>query len=93
MELDHSEFLLNAIDAFLRGELTFPEFRERYYDYYIDQLPEWALTDRERDFFSEVQEKLDWVDRNPDYESRRAGWIDYEQFTTWLRVEREAWIE
>lgn len=91
--MDHRLVLLSAIDAFLREDLALSEFREQYYNYYIDQLPEWALTDRERAFFGAVQEKLDWVDLKPDLESRNAGWIDHDQFTTWLRVEREAFVE
>ena len=77
-EGDHGHFLLGTIDEFLRGETSVEDFRTRFYDYYIDVLPEWALSDRERDFYGSVQEKLDWVDRAPDALSRADGWIDHD---------------
>jgi hypothetical protein len=83
-------FLLNSIDMLLRNEISVPEFRARYYDYYVDELPEWALSDDEEEFFGAVHEKLDWVDKTPDAESRKAGWIDHEEFKSWLRIHRDS---
>lgn len=91
--MEHREILLAAIDSLLGGQIDVPEFRRRYYDYYIDVLPEWALSDHERAFFGAVQEKLDWTDEKPDELSRRAGWIDFAEFKAWLSEEREAFAE
>jgi hypothetical protein len=81
---------MEAIDALLDESLSVPEFRRRYYDYYVDVLPEWALTDKQRQFFGAAQEKLDWVDDDPDAESRRAGWVGYREFIAWLRDWRDS---
>ena len=88
---DHARILLEAIDGFLRGEMAVDEFRRRFYDYYVDVLPEWALTDRERRFFGAVQEKLDWVDEQPDAASRADGWVDHAEFQRWLSDLRGVW--
>mgnify|MGYP007127696968 CR=1 FL=1 len=85
---EHRAILMGSIDAVLGRRISVPGFRSRYYDYYVDVLPESALTDADRDLFAAVQEKLDWVDEAPDAESRRAGWIDYDEFIAWLRVLR-----
>ena len=91
-EEDHSVVLMKAIDALLDEGLSMPEFRRRFYDYYVDVLPEWALTDKQRQFFGTVQEKMDWVDEEPDAESRRAGWIGYGEFIAWLREWRNSFL-
>lgn len=86
---EHRATLITAIDALLGREISVPEFRRRFYDYYIDVMPESALTDSEHEFFGAVQEKLDWVDEEPDAESRRAGWIGHGEFIAWLGTWRD----
>lgn len=79
--------LLRMIDRLLRGEWTVPEFRERYYDFYLE-VPSSAFDDEQDcDFFSLVHERLDWADADPDKESRRYGWVTYDEYVDWLRVE------
>ena len=50
----------------------------------VEDIEHDNLTKSEGTFLSEVHEKLDWVDENPDDESRQVGWIDIEQFLSWL---------
>lgn len=86
---EHRAILIKAIDALLGRDISVPVFRRRFYDDYIDVVPESALTDPEREFFAAVQEKLDWVDEEPDAESRRAGRIGHGEFIAWLGTWRD----
>jgi len=85
---DHATYLFGLIDALLEGELAFPTFARTFYDYYIDAMPETALTEREREFLSTVQERLDWTTENPDRESRQYGWVSNDEYLAWLRDAR-----
>lgn len=76
------------IDALLAGEITVPEFEARYYDFYVEEVPDDALSNREREFFGYVQEKLDWTSDRPTAEDRRCGWIDHLEYVEWLRRQR-----
>jgi len=50
----HASVLIDAIDRFLRGEIGVDECRESFYDYYVDVVPEHALSEREHAFFGET---------------------------------------
>ncbi|MBE9156080.1 hypothetical protein IQ265_04420 [Nodosilinea sp. LEGE 06152] len=65
--------LLSMINTLVAGKYGVPEFEKDYYDFYLDEVPNSALNDEESEFFGSVQEKLDWVDENPDSVSRSYG--------------------
>jgi len=92
-EIDYRSALLDRISKLLEGVWSVPEFRSNYYDFFVDGVPEYELSDAEEEFFSRVQEKLDVVDEDPDPESRRHGWIDYREFARWLAAELESFRE
>jgi hypothetical protein len=53
-------------------------------------FPGTASSEREHAYSGAVHEQLDWVDERPDTQSRQPGWIDFEEFKTWLRIHRDA---
>jgi hypothetical protein len=85
--------LLEKIDALLGGEIEVEEFEAAYYDFYLESVPEDALTDRQHEFFGMVQEKLDWTAPSPGREDRRYGWIDHEEYVVWLREQKRRYLE
>jgi hypothetical protein len=84
----HDELLLAMIDRLLSGDMSFKDFSRDYYSYYLDGLPDEALTDQQHEFFSAVHERLDWTGEAPDEESRRYGWMDPGEYIDWLRGQR-----
>jgi len=49
------------IDRLLAGAWTVDEFSHAYYDFWLDEVPRGVLSDDDEEFFSDVQEKLDWT--------------------------------
>ena len=75
------------VEKYLSGEWSFADFKNTYYDFYLTDITDKELDDIpefESNYFAEIHEKLDWVDENPDDESRQVGWIDVKQFLFWL---------
>ncbi len=83
--MDYKKVLLAKINKLLNGEYGVKDFKNDYYDFYLDKLPENSVTKDEFMFFGDIQEKLDWTDENPDEESRKYGWMDYEQYIKYVR--------
>ncbi len=83
---DNSKYtvsLMLMVENLLSGLWSVCEFRENYYYYYLDEVPDDMLSDAEVEFFGGLQEKLDWVDESPDDESQNVGWLDNQQFLKW----------
>jgi len=83
--MNYKDELLNRINKLLSGEWNVPEFQENYYMYFLESVPFDSLSDSEQDFFSFLQEQLDWTDPNPDEESRRDGWRDEREYIELVR--------
>lgn len=81
--MNYKAALLRKIERLLSSELSVPEFRKEYYDFYLE-LPDEALSERDAKFFGLVQEKLDWTDASPDLESQNFGWMNYDQYIKWV---------
>ena len=90
--MDYIAVLLERIDWLLNRELSVSEFREQYYDFYLEQVPDESLSDGDAQFFGAVQEKLDWTDENPDTESRSYGWMNYNEYIKWVRDYRQSYL-
>jgi hypothetical protein len=85
--MTHRDELLRMIERLVSGEWSVPEFEAAYYEYYLDEVNDDSLSDRESEFFGAVHEKLDWTDKAPDPESRAYGWVDHDEFREWLQVQ------
>ncbi len=83
--MDYKNTLLKMVIYLLDGTWTVSEFRDNYYDYYLEEVPDEVLSELDADFFGLIQEKLDWTDENPDLESRKYGWMDEPEFVRWAR--------
>jgi hypothetical protein len=83
--MDHRAELLRLIQRVAHGGCPVHEFEHAYGEYWVEDLPDGALSETDFDFFSAVHEKLRWTGRDPSAESRESGWIDYEEFRVWVR--------
>ena len=91
--MNYREQLLQKINNLINGSWTVPEFEKQYYMFYIDQVPDEGLTDKEREFFGSVQEKLDYVVENPPTEDRQYGYINYAEYVEWLKKGMEDFLK
>jgi hypothetical protein len=73
------------VERLAAGEWDVPAFERAFYDFYLESVPEAALTEREQEFFGLLQERLDWTASEPDSESRRYGWQNYAEYRAWAR--------
>ena len=76
------------IDRLLAGIWSVEEFQRAYYDFWVEEVPRGILSDDEEEFFSAVQEKLDWTAPSPTKEEQQYGWITDEEYVDWVRVQR-----
>lgn len=83
--MNYKRELLNKISNLLEGKWDVPTFEKEYYFYYLHEVPDNALTVDESLFFAYIKEKLDYVDENPDEESRKYGYINHPEYIEWLR--------
>ena len=68
------------VQRLVRGEWDVPTFERAFYMFYVDDVPEAALGEREHEFFSLLQERLDWTEADPGPESRAYGWQNHEEY-------------
>ena len=90
--VDYRTELLSQVERVLAGALSVSAFEARFYDFYMDEVPEDALTQHKHDFVSAVCEKLDLTVERPDAESRRRGYVDHGEFLEWLRTHYAAFL-
>lgn len=84
----YTKQMMAMVDNLLSGEWDVNEFRKNYYDYYLEDVPDGILTDKESDFFGGIQEKLDWVDEPLNNESQNNGWLSHKQFLEWVKQQK-----
>ena len=72
------------INDLISGEMSVSTFEEKYYSYFLNDVPDDCLSPDELDFFGIIQEKLDFTAIAPDTESRRYGWIDHKEFIVFV---------
>jgi len=93
MHMNYRAELLGMIDRLVKGEWSVDQFRDAYYDFYLEQVPSDELSAEELDFFGAVQERLDWTSESPNKDERGYGWMDHQEFIEWLRVHQtNAWL-
>jgi hypothetical protein len=83
--IQYKEILVEMVNNLLSGKWSVEEFRNSYYDYFLEEVPEDFLCDKDYEFFARVQEKLDWTSEKPDEESRRYGWLTHAEYVEWLK--------
>lgn len=90
--MEYREQLLSMIDRLISGEVTVPEFRDIYYDFYLEQVPDELIEERDSNFFGLIQEMLDWTAEDPPDEDERCGWMSYEEFRKWVANQRAEYM-
>jgi hypothetical protein len=84
--------LLSKINELLEGKTSVPEFQDKYYDYFLDKVPDKSLAEPELMFFGLIQEQLDWTTENPG-EDKKWGYKNYQEYTDWARKVTQAFLK
>ncbi len=77
--------MVSMIKKLINGSWSVKEFEENDYLYFLDEVPDDYLSPDDIDFFGLIQEKLDFTSLNPDDESRKYGWMSYEEYIIFVR--------
>lgn len=85
--------LLEKINKLLQGDLTVSQFRDEYYSYFLDTVPNQELTKGDSIFFGLIQEQLDWTTENPDKEDKKYRYKNYQEYTNWVRQVTELFLK
>ncbi len=91
--MDYKTILLEKINNLTNGTWSVLEFEKEYYQYFLDQVPGNAMNTIETEFFSLVQEKLDWTAENPDEQDKKYGYYDYLEYIAWLKKNTQEFLE
>lgn len=83
--MNYKKDLTEKINKLINGSTTVPEFEKEYSSYYLNEVPDDALNETEDIFFGLVQEKLDWIAELPTEEEKKNGYLNYEEYTSWLK--------
>jgi hypothetical protein len=86
---NQSQYLWGLIEAVLARSISVREFNELYYSFVLDIISGF-IDKAEEEFFEVVRQKLELTAESPDFESRRYGWISYEEFIDWLEQEKQS---
>jgi hypothetical protein len=77
--------LIELVEKFMKGNLTFDEFDVTYGQVFHSELPSWGLSDKEVEALAEVDDRLQWtVKGTPTPQDRADGFMSREQFREWL---------
>jgi hypothetical protein len=76
------------IDRLVVGAWTVEEFRREYHDFWLDDVPRGLLSDEDEEFFSDVQEQLDWTAPSPTEDEKQYGWLTHEEYVDWVKLRR-----
>ena len=91
--MDYLAVLQGMVIRLLDGALTVSEFHDHFYMFFVDEVPDGVLSDRDFSFFCELHEKLDWTAAAPDSVSRGDGWIDEVAYLDWIRKIYASYVE
>lgn len=90
--MNYKKKLADMIEMLVSGKWSVPQFKSEYYDFYLEKVPDEALSESDAIFFGSVQEKLDWTDASPDKESQQFGWLNHKEFIQWVQTQREHYL-
>ena len=78
--------LQEKVNQLISGNQTVPQFKDAYYRYFHNDVPEDALNESSDTFFGLIAEVLDWTAENPDTQEAKDGWISYGEYIEWLKT-------
>jgi len=77
--------ILDLLRNFAEGKISLDQFQEQFEYLFLDR-EKWPILDPpEKEFFSDILERIGWVSENPTPEERELGWIDSVAFRQWVR--------
>lgn len=82
--------LLVMVDSLLDKKITVEEFREAYEVLFNGERGD-ELSGEGIDYFGLIHTKINFTHRDPDPESIEVGYMNYEQFISWLKEYRQKW--
>jgi hypothetical protein len=93
LDMTYRDILLEKIEKVTSGAWTVPEFREDYYWYMLNDVPEDAFSGiEEEQFFALVREQLEWTTANMTPEAKRDGYMSHEEYIDWVRQNTEEFL-
>ena len=77
--------LIEMVENFLKGKLSFDEFDVAYSQAFHGDLPSWGLSDKEVEPLAEIDDRRQWTVKDTlTEEDMRYGYRSREQFREWL---------
>lgn len=77
--------LMEMVENYLKGNLSFDEFDMAYGQTFHGDLPSWGLSDKEVEPLAEIDDRLQWTVKDSlTEEDIRYGYRNREQFRKWL---------
>ena len=80
----NERLMVKALSDFLLDKIVFQFFLEKYYDFYFDIDD---INFKYSKFHSKICEKLDFTGEIINEEDRKFGWINVDEFKSWLNKE------
>ena len=87
MSDDYREQLLGMVRKLTDGKWSVRKFRDCFYMFFVDEVPDDALTDAEHAFFGELQMQLDFVTSWPTKAERLSGFMSNREYVGWAANE------
>lgn len=72
------------VRKFVSGDWDGERFEEEFYFHFANSCGEVEMSSKEFDFFSEIQQKMDFVTDVPDERERQYGYITYSDYRLWV---------
>lgn len=82
--MDYKKELSQKIQNLLEKKWDVSKFKDEYYFYYINNVPDDALTPDEDLVFGDIQTKLDYITNKPGKDSQH-GYITPEEYINWVK--------
>jgi hypothetical protein len=89
---EYKEELIGKIENLISGKWTVSEFRNEYYDYYLN-VPNSVLNMIQNTFFGLIQENLDWTGENPLPDEKQHGWMSHIEYVSWVKENSKLFFE
>lgn len=83
--LHHRDVLEALIEAYLAGRMSFDDFGPAFSHYFIEKVPEDALTTDDLMWYHDVHERIEWTTDAPTPEDVGYGYTTPSQYFRWLQ--------
>ena len=84
----HTAHLDELVARFLEKKADFGTFQADFADYFLERIPDSAMSPEELEYYGAIHEKSEWTALDPPKSDRKHGWIDESEFSAWLGSHR-----